>query len=158
MTPKNPEQVQKERDNFAALYEGLKAPFPKEALSTDSSRGFALTSIKAQYVTERLNEVCGVDGWSFTGEYKEVSGEGGVLFFGVLTINDGFKGHQQEAVGFSAQKRNVGDAYKGAKTDALSKAASLFGLGNEVFKGNVAPPGATKKKASSKPRAVSNDF
>jgi hypothetical protein len=47
--------------------QALKAPFPSEALSSDTSRGFELTSIKAAFVIERLNEVfgpCGV-GWRY---------------------------------------------------------------------------------------------
>ena len=50
--------------------EAIKAPFPPEALSSDTSRGFELTSIKAAQapaVIERLNEVfglCGV-GWRY---------------------------------------------------------------------------------------------
>ena len=49
--------------------QALKAPFPLEALSSDFSRGFELTSIKAAYVIERLNKVlgpCGV-GWRCVG-------------------------------------------------------------------------------------------
>ena len=45
----------------------LRAPFPVEALSADTSRGFELTSIKAAFVVERLNEVfgpCGA-GWRY---------------------------------------------------------------------------------------------
>ena len=47
--------------------QALKAPFPPESLSSDTSRGFELTSIKAAYVIERLNEVfgpCGI-GWRY---------------------------------------------------------------------------------------------
>lgn len=143
--------VEAGKSRFKKIYEELKKPFPAEAYSVDNSRGFNLTSIKAQYVVERLNEVLGIDGWELTGDYKEV--EGGVLFIGSLIINDGYKGHKQEAIGFSAIKKNIGDAYKGAKTDALSKSASLFGLGNEVFKGNVAPP--VKRPATTRSR---NDF
>ena len=46
----------------------LRAPFPPESLKPDMSRGFELTSIKAAYVIERLNDVfglCGV-GWITT--------------------------------------------------------------------------------------------
>jgi len=45
----------------------LRAPFPPESLKPDMSRGFELTSIKAAYVIERLNDVfgpCGV-GWRY---------------------------------------------------------------------------------------------
>ena len=47
--------------------QALRAPLPAEALTPDTSRGFELTSIKAAYVIERLNDVfgtCGV-GWRY---------------------------------------------------------------------------------------------
>jgi hypothetical protein len=50
--------------------QAIKAPFPPEALSADTSRGFELTSIKAAQapaVIKRLNEVfgpCGI-GWRY---------------------------------------------------------------------------------------------
>lgn len=138
---------------FEEIYKGLSAEFTDEAYSVDSSRGFDLTSIKAQYLVERLNNVCGLDGWSHSGAYESV--EGGVIYKGILIVNDGMKGHQQEAVGFAVIKRNVGDAYKGAKTDSLSKAGSLFGLGNSVFKGLVAPPGkGSKPRTKTAPKAA----
>lgn len=156
MTEEQLNLVAAQRVRFKAMYEALKAPFPDEAYSTDSSRGFNLTSIKAQYVVERLNEVCGVDGWELSGDYTKEGND--VMFFGTLIINDGTKGHKQQAVGHASVKKNVGDAYKGAKTDALSKAASLFGLGNEVFKGNVAPPAGAKKATSRKLKSTASDF
>jgi len=146
--------VKESRARFADIYKKLIVAFPDEAYSLDSSRGFNLTSIKAQYVVERLNEVVGLDGWSLTGDYTTT--DDGVLFFGQLTINDGFKPHIQQSVGFSKTKKLVGDAYKGAKTDSLSKAASLFGLGNEVFKGNVVPP--IKPSARTSKTAAGKDF
>ncbi|HUW12782.1 MAG TPA: hypothetical protein VM537_23850 [Anaerolineae bacterium] len=45
----------------------LKASFPASAVSKDTSRGFELTSIKAAYIVERLNDVfglCGL-GWRY---------------------------------------------------------------------------------------------
>lgn len=154
---KSKEELIKEgQDRFTAIYNGLKAPFSDDAYSVDSSRGFNLTSIKAQYVVERLNEVCGMDGWELTGDYTPV--DGGVLFMGTLIINDGHRGHKQQSVGFAAIKKNIGDAYKGAKTDALSKAASLFGLGNEVFKGNVAPPIKKPAKSVRAVKSTGGDF
>ena len=55
--------------------------------------------------------------------------------------------HSVDAIGFSENKKNIGDAYKGARTDALSKAASYLGLGNDMFKGMISPPGAPQKAA-----------
>lgn len=122
------------------LYDKLKAPFPKEAFSKDTSRGFALTSIKAQFVKERLNEVFGPFGWGLVGDSNELPS--GVLFKGELQIYDRTDGearlyHRVEAEGFAGKKKNHGDTVKSARTDCLSKAASSLGIGNEVFKGEV---------------------
>lgn len=45
--------------------DSLKAPFPKEALKPEMSRGFELTSIKAAYIFERLNDVFGPVGYGW---------------------------------------------------------------------------------------------
>lgn len=155
MSEETPKTV-KPRFTFDEVYTKLKEPFAKEALSVDSSRGFNLTSLKAQYIVERLNEVCGIDGWVHRCTYSEVPG--GILCQGTLIIDNGVRGIAREASGFSAIKKNVGDAYKGAQTDSLSKCASKFGLGNEIFKGNVAPP---TKGSTTKPklkRVSNSDF
>ena len=56
----------------------LRASFPAEALSADNSRGFELTSIKAAFVVERLNEVfgpCGC-GWRYVhSPFEWIEGE-----------------------------------------------------------------------------------
>lgn len=126
------------------IYEGLKADFPKEAYSKDSSRGFDLTSLKAQYIIERLNDVVGITGWKLSGEFQPT--DKGVLYMGTLSlVNDsGELVHSVEAIGYADNKKNTGDTYKSARTDALSKAASYYGLGNEMFKGNISVGGASK--------------
>ena len=121
------------------VYKALAADFPEEAMTADKSRGFALTSIKAQYVTERLNEVLGVMNWTHGGEFQRV--EEGVLYLGTLIITVNGRQNRQFAPGFArlSEGKNLGDVYKSAKTDSLSKAASLMGVGNSVFKGLVNP-------------------
>jgi hypothetical protein len=58
----------------------LTAPFPEEALRADTSRGFELTSIKAAYVIERLNEAfgpCGI-GWRYAhSPFEELTTDNG---------------------------------------------------------------------------------
>lgn len=119
------------------VYQQLAAPFPDEAYSIDSSRGFDLTSLKAQYATERLNEVVGIMNWTFDSEYKET--DGGILCFGTLKITVNGKQNTISAPGFSSNKKNLGDAYKGANTDSLKKCASRIGIGNEAHKGMIKP-------------------
>lgn len=150
------------------IYKKLSAPFPEEALSKDSSRGFDLTSVKAQYVVERLNDVLGLDGWRLTGEYEYIKDSNGVIedviFHGKLVVRIGKQYHWVESVGHSELKKNAGDSFKGARTDCLSKAASLLGVANDVFKGKVKPPGSPQSSYSSassssfKPKPKTNPF
>lgn len=139
---------------MSEVYKKLSAPFPEEAISADKSRGpnNVFTSVKAQYVIERLNESFGPENWTFQGSH--VSGEQGVLFNGVLTFTIGDKTQTRQAVGYcawamsdkaDAKMKNIGDVYKSAQTDALSKAASQLGVANDVFKGKVAPPGEGRR-------------
>jgi hypothetical protein len=132
------------------LYKKLKADFPKEAMQVDSSRGFDLTSIKAQYIIERMNDVFGIDGWRFTGTYQ--STEKGVIYLGKLIYRVGTEDCIREGVGYSDNKKNMGDTYKGATTDFVSKVCSHLGVGNEVFKGNV-DVRSIKENSEDKPRS-----
>jgi hypothetical protein len=150
--------------DFKKLYEQFKADFPTEAYAKDNSRGFELTTLKAQYIVERLNTVVGVNGWGIVGEFIEKDSQG-VLFLGQLNIfttnkeGETVVAHSVEAIGFSSNTKNIGDAYKGARTDALSKAASYLGIGNEMFKGNISPSEAktVTKKPTKKAAVVIED-
>jgi len=142
------------------IYKDLSAPFPKEAMQKDSSRGFDLTSIKAQYVRERLNEVMGVDGWE-TKSHVVSQDDKGVAVALEMTLHFP-KGRSvtRSAYGgcvIKAKGQTYGDRYKSAETDALSKAASNFGVGNDVFKGLVNAKtltltGSSSSSSSSSPK------
>ena len=150
----------------------LRAPFPVEALSADTSRGFELTSIKAAFVVERLNEVfgpCGC-GWRYVHSPFEFA-EGEVLTEVALQFRVAEGGcdpvvWQAEARNWAfapdsgawswpiyapgGRRPNKGtapftDARKGAITDGLTKAASMIGVGQEVFKGLVRTGQAPQK-------------
>lgn len=165
--PKPPAAPQEKLDlpppekSLKEIFAELSAEFPDEALSIDSSRGFDLTSIKAQYVVERLNDVLTPVGWGIEGMYeydepgnvdKGIPAKGGVVFHGFLNIDLNPLGydivHRVKAIGYAPSKKNRGDVLKGSKTDAICKAASQLGVGNSVFKGNIAPP---SKKTAAKP-------
>jgi hypothetical protein len=153
--------------------QGIQAPFPPEALSADTSRGFELTSIKAAFVIERLNQVfgpCGI-GWRYAhSPFEEVQTHDGrveiiaevALQFRFAATNDctgcdravwdaqandwAFRNSNNdwsEPI-FAAGGKSVGkggaaftDARKSAVTDGLTKAASMIGIGADVFKGLV---------------------
>ena len=131
---------------MSELLEKLKAPFPEGALkAVPGSAG--LTSIKPQYIIERLVECFGMFGWRIVEkEYRDTPDD--VLFFGELLIKEDDEVMQRiPMVGGSSKwisqqkgmKRDLIDAYKGARTDALSKAASYLLIGNDVFKRMVEP-------------------
>jgi len=155
--------------------QALKAPFPPESLSSDTSRGFELTSIKAAYVIERLNEVfgpCGI-GWRYVHSPLEelYTDSGRVEFVTEVALQYRFKAsngctgcdqvmwdtqannwafrtggsnHDWSEPIFACGGHGLGkgsapltDARKSAVTDGLTKAASMIGVGHEVFKGLV---------------------
>lgn len=111
----------------------LQKPLPKEAIKQHPTKTF-LSTIKAIYVVERLNEVFGIGGWFINNE--PIVKEGKMIVvkstfhaekFGIL-IPDIFGGNDNV---------DLGDAYKGACTDALTKIGSYLGIGMDVYKGLV---------------------
>jgi hypothetical protein len=168
--------------------EALKARFAPESLSADVSRGFELTSIKAAYVIERLNEVfgpCGI-GWRYVHspfdeldvgngrievvtevafQYRfhatnECVGAEPVMWnaqAGDWAFRNGASNHDWSEPIFACGGHAVGkggvaltDARKSSVTDGLTKAASMIGVGHEVFKGLVRVGKQTRKQSRSK--------
>ncbi len=169
----------------------LRAPFPAEALSADTSRGFELTSIKAAYVIERLNDVfgtCGV-GWRCVhapfesiitaDERTEILTEIALQYrissdeqrgCPPVEWHDGWRpDHDRErvwsepvyAVGGHSLGRGGApytDARKSAVTDGLTKAASMLGVGHDVFKGLVRTGGSDQhSKPPARPQLRRSD-
>ena len=166
--------------------EALRAPFPPEALSADTSRGFELTSIKAAFVIERLNDVfgpCGT-GWRYVHSPFEEFANGRVEIVTEVAFqyrfpatndcagcdqvvwdaqanawafrNGGSNGDWSEPI-FACGGNSVGkggapitDARKSAVTDGLTKAASIIGVGHDVFKGLVRVGGGNGRKKAPK--------
>jgi len=125
--PKELSQTQKER---------LFAPLPKEALKQHPTKSF-LTVISPIYVLERLNEVFGVGKWEYRTEPVAVDAPRGskgkmCVVKGILDIPE--YGIHLEQYGGN-DNLDMGDAYKGAATDALTKIASYLGIGFDIYKG-----------------------
>jgi hypothetical protein len=118
----------------------LKSPLPEEAVKQHPTKTY-LSSIKAIYVTERMNDVFGVGQWH-TKVRKEVDGGGGMIVVHVTfevpeygIYYECFGGNDN---GGEANKNfDLGDAYKGATTDAITKIGSYLGIGIDVFKGKT---------------------
>jgi hypothetical protein len=123
------------------IYIELLNPFSIDDYSIDKSRGFPLTSLKAQSIKQRLNEVFGIFGWCFKESFIEKPE--GIICHGKLLVRnpeDSTEIREVEATGgceFKDKAQTLSDAYKSAATEALSKASSYIGIGNEMYKGNI---------------------
>ena len=130
----------------------LDAPLPVEAVTQHPTKTF-LSSIKGIYVSERLNQVFGVGAWHTKAECIERASGGMVVVKVTLTIPEygieyeSFGGNNNG--GENSKNFDLGDAYTGATTDAITKIASWMGIGADVFKGKQT---ATKAPAQSKPQ------
>jgi hypothetical protein len=118
------------------IIELLKKPLPKEAIKQHPTKTY-LSTIKAIYVVERLNECFGIGGWIINNEVVLKEGKWIVVKstlnipeYGIL-IPDIFGGNDNP---------DLGDAYKGACTDALTKIGSYLGIGMDVYKGLADAP------------------
>ena len=128
----------------------LVEPFPQEALTKDMSRGFELTSIKAMYVIERLNDVFGLGNWWYIFSTPETIEMGEVVEVMVIVklivsaelCENGKDFEIGQAGGKKVVKNNYTDARKSAITDGLTKCASILGVGIDIFKGNVKADGS----------------
>lgn len=118
----------------------LRKDFPEQALMKDTSRGFALTGVKAMYVLERLNDVFGEYGWTY--DFIEPSLKGNE-YVTKVTLKIGMKDdgtwmrHIHQYGGKKIVKDNHADAMKSCITDGLTKCASIIGVAHTVFKGEA---------------------
>lgn len=126
-----PPSISKKKELSPTQIEQLKAPLPKEAIKPHPTKTF-LSTIKAIYVVERLNKVFGIGGWYATNEVVKDDGKMIVVKssfnapeYGII-IPDIFGGNDNT---------DLGDAYKGACTDALTKIGSYLYIGMDVYKG-----------------------
>jgi hypothetical protein len=146
--------------------DALRKPLPPEAVTQHPTKAY-LSSIKVIYIVERLNEVFGIQGWFIEDQFVEKDGEvqkkitdkngqkeekivAGkmVIVRSTLTIPE--YGITRSAYGGN-DNPDLGDAYKGACTDALSKIASYLYIGMDVYKGLGANPPASKPRPVAKP-------
>jgi len=99
-----------------------------------------LSSIKPAFVFERLNEVFGHGSWQTKVERVDGGMDGMVVVKVLFTIPE--YGISHECFGGNDNGGlegdfDLGDAYKGATTDAITKIASYLGIGLDVYKGET---------------------
>lgn len=120
------------------MYLKLKEKLPDESIKPHPTKTY-LSSIKAIYVTERLNDVFGCGSWQIKAEKISETENGMVVIKTTLIIPEygiyyeSFGGNDNG--GGTNKNFDLGDAYKGATTDGITKIGSYLGIGIEVFKG-----------------------
>lgn len=133
--------------------EALDRRLPDEAVSQHPTKKF-LSSIKSIYVTERLNEVFGVGSWRVETDIVERAERMVVV---KLRFSIPEYGIYYECFGGN-DNVDLGDACKGATTDALTKVCSWLGIGAEVFKGRQtgaeASPQSSVQRQSAAPDPI----
>ena len=108
----------------------LKKPLPSEAIAPHPTKPY-LSTIKAIYVVERLNDVFGLGKWFIENRVVSAS-EKMIVMESILTVPE--YGIRISSFGGN-DNADRGDAYKGACTDALTKIASYMYIGMDVYKG-----------------------
>lgn len=132
----------------------LRASFPDEAYKQHPTKTF-LTTLKAMYVTERLNDVFGIGRWFIEDQTIERT-DSYILMRGVFHSLDYNVAPIAQYGGHSTTGTNVeiADGFKSALTDCTSKIASYLEIGIDMFKGNIIVKGG---KAQKEPDAKKED-
>lgn len=136
------------------LKQKLYEPLPEKAVTQHPTKTY-LSSIKAIYVTDRFNEVFGIGKWTTKAELIKHNEDSGMVvvkvIFEVPTMGfyyESFGGNDNG--GKSNKNFDLGDAFKGATTDAITKIGSYLGVGIDVFRGEANPSPAKKGKDDKK--------
>lgn len=129
----------------------LRAPFEDKAYKPHPTKTF-LTTLKAMYVTERLNDVFGIGRWTIltevaerTNDYVLVKGKFESLDYEVI-VPDQYGGHSTTGTNVE-----IADGFKSAVTDCQSKISSYLEIGIEMFKGNIIINGKSSNKTDDTP-------
>ena len=129
------------------MFERLAAPFSPDAISwrvgstnQDKTKGLALAYLDARDVMDRLDLVCGPDGWQ--NRYSHVGGIT-VCELGVRVQVPGYKADETMALTLVEPERWIWkadgagasdiEAEKGALSDAFKRAAVRFGIGRYLY-------------------------
>jgi len=121
------------------VYDRLSEPFPQEMERTVSKGGTSLTYLPIAEVTNRMNRVLGVGGWSseILRCERDMSDPDWVVAHvrvsahidGRHIVHDGFGGQKIKRSRKDNEIVDLGDEFKGAVSDATKKALQQFGVG-----------------------------
>lgn len=135
----------------------LRKSFPDEAIQSvkkyknaDTGEWVELLGYKPPYIIERLNDVFGHENWNFRViEHGTVEADkkSSAWVLGELSVHISENGKEEKHIikqqfGHCTMNKflPIGDALKGASTNSLEKAASLFDIGHEAYKGQLKKP------------------
>ncbi|WP_448607199.1 Rad52/Rad22 family DNA repair protein [Paenimyroides ceti] len=122
------------------LRDKLRAPLPNQATKPHPTKTF-LTSIKPIYITERLNDVFGVGKWTTKVDHITTTDKSMVVIKVIFEVKEYGIYHEcyggNDNGGENSKNFDLGDAFKGATTDAITKIASYLEIGIDIFKGDV---------------------
>jgi len=116
----------------------LHKPFPLEAFSAIESKTY-LTTLKAIYIVERLNEAFGIGRWVVnhsimerTEDFVLIRGRMKLLDFPDLHFPVTYGGHTTVGKG-----TDIADGFKSAVTDLTSKQSSFLEIALDLYKGKI---------------------
>ncbi|MDX1418666.1 MAG: Rad52/Rad22 family DNA repair protein [Rubricoccaceae bacterium] len=115
----------------------LAAPFPHDdvewkpgATTRDKSKGLAMAYISSRAVQDRLDEVCGPDGWR--NEFMQAP-EGGVLC-GISIRVTREDGTAEWITKWDGAENTEVEAIKGGLSNAMKRAAVQWGIGRYLYR------------------------
>lgn len=129
-----------------------------ENISVDDHGGTTYTGYKPQYLIDAMNQVFDIGAWGFEEVSSEITpGEKGLAIAQVKVWIEGVKA---QPVGWGQNRvtrGDIGDARKGAQTDAIKKALSYFSIGNRAYRGLLPNPKQQQpaRPAQNAPRPMS---
>ena len=129
------------------IKELLLTDLPDAAISPHPTKTY-LNTIKAIYVTERFNDAYGVGAWTIKVNTEHTDFETGMIVVKVIFEVPELKIYYEsyggnDNGGVNNKNFDLGDAYKGATTDGITKIGSYLGVGIKVFKGPGNAPKTT---------------
>lgn len=136
----------------------LREPLPPEAISPHPTKKY-LSSIKAIYVVERLNDVFGIGSWTLKSDMIERPTDSGTVVTKTTLEIPAYGIHLEsfggnDNGGADSKNFDLGDAYKGSVTDAITKICSYLEIGLDVFKGKSTPKDKETLTSQAKIRSV----
>lgn len=137
-TKKAIEDAKTPEEKIKAVNKFLQDGEPKN-ISNDNYSG--KSGYKPQYIVDGMNVVFGIGGWGFEETATEIvtsQTEKGNASIAIAQVKVWLKDVLFQPVGWGQSrvtKGDIGDAKKGAQTDAIKKALSYFSIGNRAYHG-----------------------